>query len=173
MTSTTIDLNRSVLIPAEAEDVAAMLDFRDKRMAGRRGENAATATQFPATAAEVAVEVNGQGLWRRSELEKVRDWISNDGRRPAEGVSYRGLHTLFDMMADAAGGWVTKAQAEEAAGVKPRQLQNEMSALTKIGRSIKGDKSWPIEWRKIGRTFSYRMDPQIAQWWIDGRKGDR
>lgn len=171
MSSTTIDPARMILIPAEVEDADALIAFRDDRMTARRA-----GTQPGAESKEVApddvetVHVPGQGDWLRADLEMIRDWISDSGRRPAAGASYRGLHTLFDLAAEASGEWITKADAENTAGVTARQLQNELVALTKIARKITGENSWPIEWRQVGRIYSYRMDPRIAAWWIAGRK---
>ena len=173
MSSITIDPARMIFIPAEVEDADALIALRNERMTARRASSPPRAESKEVAPDDVeSVHVPGQGDWRRADLEMIRDWISDNGRRPAPGASYRGLHTLFELTADAAGDWVTKAEAEDAAGVDARQLQNEMAALTKISRKIKGEKSWPIEWRQVGRTYSYRMDPRIAQWWLDGRKGD-
>jgi len=169
MTRTELQLNwlQTTLVPVEAEDVAHVIHFRDQRMAARRGNGDPKAASIK-PADEVA-HVEGQGNWRRSELEQLRDWISDGGHCPAPNARYRGLHTLFDLTADADGGWITKAEAEQAAEVAPRQLQNELSALTKLGRKFTGEVAWPIQYRQIARTFSYRMNPVIASWWTEGR----
>jgi hypothetical protein len=168
-TTTTLDLAEIVFIPTPVEHAQALIALRNERMAA--GSAAAT-PGIPTEGDDEVAFVTGQGPWRRTQLEALRDWISDNGRRPPAGASYRALHTLFDLTAEADGDWVTKADAEQAAGVAPRQLQNELAALTKLGRKITNQKSWPIEWRKLGRTFSYRMDPQIAEWWKTGQEGD-
>jgi len=40
-----------------------------------------------------------------------------------------------------------------------------LAALTKLCRKFTGAVAWPIEYREIGRTYSYRMEPAIAISW--------
>jgi hypothetical protein len=167
MNNLILDPLLTMLVPVEAPDAPRLLEIRNDLMATRRG-NADEPVALALMAGEQVVHVPDQGDWRRSHLEKLRDWISDDGHCPGPGARYRGLHTLFDLTAVADGGWVTKAEAEQRADVPPRQLQNELAALTKLGRKFTGATSWPIQWRKIGQTYSYRMDPAIAIWWNQG-----
>jgi len=164
MNDLVLDPLLTMLMPVEAPDAARILEFRNGLMAARRGNlDEKVAPAF--MAGEQVIHVPDQGDWRRPPFEKLRDWISDNGHCPGPGARYRGLHTLFDLLAAADGNWVTKAEAEQRADVPPRQLQNELAALTKLCRKFTGARSWPIQWRKIGQTYSYRMDPAIAIWW--------
>jgi hypothetical protein len=164
----------TTLMPVEAPDLAHLLQVRDQLMSARRGNLDVQAAPPPIASEEVIHVVDqgdGSGVgtdWRRSQFEQLRNWISPEGHCPAPGARYRGLHMLFDLTAAADGEWVTKAAAEQSADVSPRQLANELAALTKLCRKFNGTTTWPIQYREIGRIYSYRMDPAIATWWNNG-----
>jgi hypothetical protein len=114
MNNLVLDPLLTMLMPVEAPDAPRLLEFRNELMVARRGNQDEQVAPAPIAGEEV-VYVTDQGDWRRSHFEKLREWISDDGHCPGPGASYRGLRTLFDLMAAADGGWVTKAEAEQRA----------------------------------------------------------
>ena len=47
------------------------------------------------------------------------------------------VRVLIDLCAARAGDWVTKGEGDKAAGVSPRQLANELGALSKLTLKLK------------------------------------
>jgi hypothetical protein len=111
---------------------------------------------------EMSVTVQGQGEWREQMVRSLADQLS-----------YPGVAALFDHCAAAPGDWVNKATVEEAEGISPYQLRNELGALSKLTRRLFGEVIWPLEWKKDHGKYHYRMDPQVAQWWTEIRGAQR
>lgn len=109
-------------------------------------------------AAQSGVTIAGS-WWPAADLCKIRDHLP-----------YVGVRALLDLCAERAGDWVGKAEADAAAQATPRQLASELSALTKfVRRELRRD-DWPIEYRKVANTYSYRMSPEAAAIWHSGTR---
>lgn len=83
---------------------------------------------------------------------------------PRQSAVRRGA-CLLDLCAERACKWVGKAEADAAAQATPRLLASELSALTKVVRRDLRRDDWPIEYRKVANTYSYRMGPEAAAIW--------
>ena len=101
------------------------------------------------------------------------EWTEQMVRSLADQLSYPSVAALFDQCAGSPGDWVIKAAVEEAEGISPYQLRNELGALSKLTRRLFGQIIWPVEWKKDHGKYTYRMDPQVAQWWTKIRGGQR
>src|SRR6266542_2300404 len=101
-----------VSITAPLAAVPAMLEARDRFLAGERlapiGESAPERTAL----------VQGD-VWAQCQVRQLR-----------ETLPYPAARVLIDMCAARAGEWITKAEGDAAAAVTPRQLANELGALS-------------------------------------------
>lgn len=113
-------------------------------------------------AREETVGVPGQGDWTKSMVDSLADQLS-----------YPGVSALFARCAGSPGDWVGKSVVEDAEGISAVQLRNELTALSKLIRRLFGTTSWPIEYKKDQGKYYYRMDAQLAQWWLQAVEGQR
>ena len=98
-------------------------------------------------------------------------WTAEKVATLVDRTSYNGVLALLDALAKQPGTWVPKSVVEQEQGIAPVQLRNELGAFSKLVRRMFSSKAWPMEWRKDSGVYSYRMDPQIASWWLAARDG--
>lgn len=141
-----------VYIPVELSLAGRTLEFVDALRAGG---------SLPEPASETGESVTCQGVpWTADKIATV-----------ADATSYQGVLALLDALAEQPGTWVAKSEVEDERDIRPIQLRNELGAFSKLMNRQFGAQSWPMEWRKKAGAYYYRMDPQIAAWWIAARDG--
>lgn len=113
-------------------------------------------------AREPAVAVPGQGDWTQTMVDSL-----------ADDLSYPGVSALFARCAGSPGEWVVKSVVEDAEGISPVQLRNELSALSKLTRRLFGKVTWPLQYKKDQGKYYYRMDTQVAEWWLEAVEAQR
>lgn len=119
-------------------------------------------TQLDTASDASIVEVPRQGLWNRHKVEALED-----------AVEYKGVRALFGHCARTPGSWVAKHEVENDLGISAIQLRNELGALSKLTKRLFGDATWPIEWNKHQGIYRYRMDDQMAMWWLEAAEASR
>lgn len=110
-----------------------------------------------------SVSIPRQGLWTKEQVGLLWGRASH----------LTGVRALFQATAEQAGTTVTFTALTKRSGLDERQQRNEHARLSRIAGELFGEKRWPIEnWQGGYNTESgksemlYRMDPQIAEWWI-------
>ena len=140
----------TVLMPVPLRWAGQVADYLEGLRSGREKEEPPSSTPAPAS-----VAVPGQGKWTESMVEQI-----------FEETPYQGVVALLSQCAERSGEWVAKAEVEEAEGISPIQLRNELGAFSKLTRRLFGDPTWPLEWKKEKGKYFYRMPSPVAAWWI-------
>jgi hypothetical protein len=91
----------------------------------------------------------------------------------ADELSYPGVAALSARCAGSPREWMVNSAIEDAEGISPIQLRNELGALSKLTRRLVGEVTWPVQWKKEQGKYRYRMDAQVAQWWRQVLKAQR
>jgi hypothetical protein len=104
------------------------------------------------------VRVPGQGEWGEAMVAEL-----------ADAIPYTGVLALFDRCAREKGEWIIKSEVEEAMGISPIQLRNELGALSKLAKRTFGRVTWPVQYKKEQGRYFYRMDAPVTDWWIKAR----
>ncbi|SEB48298.1 hypothetical protein SAMN04489844_0243 [Nocardioides exalbidus] len=111
--------------------------------------------------ADATVLVPDQGLWTEGMVRQL-----------ADGLTYPGVTALLDRCAAEPDRWVVKSDVEQAGGISPIQLRNELGALSKLTKRLFGGAAtWPMQWRKGKGKYYYRMPAAVAEWWLAARAG--
>lgn len=159
MTTWTVD---TVLMPVPlklAHRVAEYLESLDVE-----GQTATVRTEGVtggATDHGVTVSVPDQGPWTEDMVRQL-----------ADNLTYSGVTALLDRCAAEPDQWVVKSDIEQASGISPIQLRNELGALSKLTKRLfGGSPTWPMQWRKDKGKYYYRMTGQVAEWWLAARVG--
>ena len=155
----TLTLENTVLVPVPVEIVQDIIRIRDAIV---RGEVDAGRVLEPTRGDEEPgfVEVPyggnepGAHKWNRQMVRELRDRLK-----------YPLVKELMDRCAANPGTWVPKDQIDAMTAKGPAQLRNELGALSRLTKSLFGRGVWPFEWRS--GPFYYRMDQQVARWWIE------
>jgi hypothetical protein len=109
--------------------------------------------------AEEAVEVPGQGTWRRSMLADLRPDLQH----------LRGVVALLDLAAERAPQQVTYKEVLARSGLSDREQRNDHTRLSWATKRRWGAKTWPVEWQQAADgEMRYRMPDDIARWWREG-----
>ena len=145
-----------VLLPVDVHLVTQMHDYLTALREGRSPRDPETVSIND----EDAVFVTNQGRWTQAMVEQL-----------AEATPYEGVLALLDRCAVNPGQWVLKAEVEEAEGISPVQLRNELGAFSKTTKKIFGGEkgTWPMERKKERGAYLYRFDETVAKWWIAAR----
>jgi hypothetical protein len=78
---------------------------------------------------------------------------------------YLGVTAIFDLCAQR-GGWVIKADADAQAGLSAKHVANQLVHFsTAVKRLFGKDHPWPVEVRRWGGAYFYRLHPTVADWW--------
>ena len=111
---------------------------------------------------EETVEVPTQGSLTASMV----------GRLESE-LDIPAIRALLTRLAEQAPKWLTFKEAVQAAGIESNILRAQLGSLSKITKRLFDYTIWPMEVRYAdGGEAAYRMDPTIAQWWLDAARGD-
>lgn len=146
----------TVLLPVPLKHAQEVARFAAALAAGQVELSESVGSEEPI---DPTVTVEGQGPWSQDMVARL-----------ADSVTYGAVLALLDECANRPGQWVAKAEVEEAGGISAIQLRNELGALSKKTRKLFGTVTWPMEWRKVRGTYSYRMDGVVAGWWTQARK---
>lgn len=147
----------TVLLPVPLRHVREVAEFAAALTSGRRHHELTDSSKDQGE----TVMVQGQGSWTRAMIESL-----------ADTVTYDAVLALLDHCAGRPGQWVPKAEVEDAGGFSAIQLRNELGAFSKKTTKLFGQAIWPMEWKKERGSYSYRLDPMIADWWKAAREED-
>jgi hypothetical protein len=79
---------------------------------------------------------------------------------------YEGLYRLFEMAAERSPEWVWKQEVETELGMTATHLRNQLRSLNWLMKELFGSSDhWPINYKRWGGVYFYRLDPTTAQWW--------
>jgi hypothetical protein len=81
---------------------------------------------------------------------------------------YEGVYRLFEMAAERSPEWVWKQEVEADIGMSATHLRNQLRSLTWLMTNLfgaAGTDDWPINYKRWGGVYFYRLDPTTAQWW--------
>jgi hypothetical protein len=143
----------TVLMPVPLPFAPQVAEYLAALRAGRTAAHA----DATSTASVEVVQVAGQ------------EWTTAMVVELADRTPYHGVVALLDRCAESPGTWVLKADVEEAQGISPVQLRNELSAFSKLTKRLFGTATWPMQYKKEQGSYYYRMDNQIARWWLETR----
>ena len=147
----TVDLDMDAFVPVPVRFVEQVAAYVTELKAGR------TVTATDDSVETVAVP--DQGEWTQKMTEQL-----------AAEVTYEGVLALIDRCGEKPGVWVPKSEVEESIGMDPLRLRNQLGALSKTTKRLFGRVTWPMQWKKDGDRYIYKMDPTIAKWWTEARK---
>ncbi|WUD70229.1 hypothetical protein OG937_46225 [Streptomyces sp. NBC_00510] len=112
---------------------------------------------------EAAVNVPRQGRWTGEQVELLWGKVKH----------LAGVRALFEATAAKPGDTVTFAELLNRSGLDEQQQRNEHARLSRIAADLFGEKRWPIEnWQggydgDTGKAqMIYRIDAQVAEWWL-------
>ena len=146
-----------VLLPVDVRLVNQVHDYLTALREGRSPQD----NEIASVDDEDSVFVTDQGRWTQSMVERL-----------AEATPYEAVLALLDRCAQTPGRWIPKSEVEEAEGVSPIQLRNELGAFSKTTKRVFGGNTpiWPMEWKKERGAYLYRFDETVAQWWNLARR---
>ena len=101
-----------------------------------------------------ALSSRPSAYWTRGKIELLH----------AE-LAYPGARALLDEAAHRAPRSVLLREVSERIGSRTEQISAELGTMTKLCKRLFGRDSWPVTVRSTADGASYRMDPEIAQWW--------
>lgn len=155
----TLTMENTVLVPVPAEMVQDIIRIRDAILRGEvdagrvldheGGDEEPGSVQIPYGGNDP-----GAHKWNRQMVRELR-----------ERMKYPLVKVLMDSCAASPGTWIPKGPIDDLSAKGPAQLRNELGALSRITKSMFGRATWPFEYR-VG-PFCYRMDQQVARWWIE------
>ncbi len=151
MSATHAEMEEIVMVPVPRSHLTEVY----KVLANPLGSSA------PATEVEGSVEVQGQGSWNRSMVERLEAELAT----PA-------VRTLIGLTAQRAPKSVSFGEAVAVGGEDANLLRGQLGSLTKMCKRLFGTKIWPMSVRygEAGEAV-YSMDRTIAGWWIEATGG--
>jgi hypothetical protein len=80
-------------------------------------------------------------------------------------LPYPGARALLDEAARRAPRSVLLREVSQQTGSRTEQISAELGAMTKLCKQLFGRVEWPVDFNSSPDGATYRMDPEIAQWW--------